>query len=376
MKERQNDLLTISVVAVLLLLFTVADLTWEFSALFGSRNQTAAGQKTEGTADFLNGRLTTSYQEKVHDHFINRHKWDTLRRDMESLMGKKDLNGLYFGKDGFYFQQHFPENYPEKRQEEGLAFLEKMAQEQDAVIMLIPTADELLQEKLPLYAEIFNQEAFLERAREVAGENHYVDMLRTMRLHRGEEIYFRTDPHWTALGAYYGYLSWWQTAGKVMPYYYDPEDCQLVMDDFQGAYTYRLDIDTVKERLYIFSETKKKQMLVRYDGKVQRTSYYREDALDGENPYAYFLGEGYGITEILTGYDRKSSLLVIGDSWANCMIPFLAPHYGSICFVSPSNYEGNLEELVREWKKQERSEILVLYSVTGLLEEAPWENEE
>ena len=35
-----------------------------------------------------------------------------------------------------------------------------------------------------------------------------VDVADTLSAHSGENIYYRTDHHWTSLGAYYAYCAW------------------------------------------------------------------------------------------------------------------------------------------------------------------------
>ena len=62
------------------------------------------------------------------------------------------------------------------------------------------------------------------------------------------------------------------------------------------------------------------------------------------------------------------SLFVLGDSYANCMIPLLAPYYKTIYVLNVENYQGDADAVISRYAKRERTHFLVLQSVPGLLE--------
>ena len=63
--------------------------------------------------------------------------------------------------------------------------------------------------------------------------------------------------------------------------------------------------------------------------------------------------------KISTPTKEDRTLLVLKDSYANCMVPFLAPHYRTIIMVDPRYYYDDLEELIQVENVQE---ILYLYN--------------
>lgn len=368
MKEKQNDLFTIGVVLAALLIFALVDLfshVGRLSVKNGDEPSKAPGFTTER---YVSGEFSREYEEYLRDHFRNRAKWQTLWRNLRLLTGLKDVGGVYLGRKDTYLMQRPSEDVTEGMEQSALDALAALAGESGAKVMLIPTSDAVWADRLPAYADSYDQKAFLDRARELVGEESWVDAYGALQEHANEEIYYRTDPHWTSLGAYYGYLAWWRYSGKLLPYYYDPEESVTVTEEFRGELRFLSGLKMWGETLKVFSETLRQRPVLLYDTGERENSYYREEFLESEDPYGYFLGEDTGFLEIRTGYERSKSLLVIRDSYANSMIPLLAPHYQKIYLVDPLFYEGGPEEILAGFGQEEKLEILVLCSVPGWLE--------
>ena len=75
-------------------------------------------------------------------------------------------------------------------------------------VMLVPTAFDTLSDKLPSFATGFDQQAMREQAYALLPDSAIVDVSGVLKSHATEYIYYRTDHHWTTLGAYYAYEAW------------------------------------------------------------------------------------------------------------------------------------------------------------------------
>lgn len=368
MKEKQNDLFTIGVVLAALFIFAVVDL-FSHAGLFSRKN----GEETSGapgftTESYARGEFTLEYEEFLKEHFRNRMKWQNLWRKLRLLTGLKDVGGVYLGRENTYLMQRLPESVTEGMEQRALDALAALVGESGATVLLIPTSDAVWADRLPAYADSYDQKAFLERVEELVGGEGLVDVYEALTEHAEEEIYYRTDPHWTSLGAYYGYLAWWRNSGKLFPYHFDPDLAVTVTEEFRGELRSLSGLKMRGEALRVFSETLRQQPILLYDTGERENRYYREEFLESEEPYGYFLGEDTGFIEIRTGYERSKSLLVIRDSYANSMIPLLAPHYQKIYLVDPRFYEGGPEEIPARFGQEETLEILVICSVPGWLD--------
>ena len=96
---------------------------------------------------------------------------------------------------------------------------------------------------------------------------------------------------------------------------------------------------------------------------ISQGGFYFSDALDGKDKYSVFLGGNYGYLEITANADEKRErLLLIKDSYANSVIPFLALHF-DLTVVDPRYYSGDIFSLLPRADK-----ILVLMGAGTLAE--------
>ena len=146
-----------------------------------------------------------------------------------------------------------------------------------------------------------------------------------------QKYYYRTDHHWTTEGAYAAYSVICGELG-ITPQDKRLFECQTVSDDFYGSAFRRsalpkamIDPDSIALYRYAgdgaFSVT---------DRLTQKTWHglYSTSALDTSDKYCVFLGGNYAHLSITDKSDSKrEKMLVIKDSFANSLIPFLALHY-------------------------------------------------
>ena len=364
MKEKQNDLFTIGIIAVILLVVSVADLF----AGFGEKSQ-GNSHIWEGIrmADLADSNFYERVEESVEEGFFRKRKWTAVKKQIDRIAGQKEIEGICFGKKGTYLEHHLPEDYPETTMSESLAYIEGLTQRYDARVMLVPTADCIWESRLPAYAESFDQKAYLERVKMYAGQR-YVDVLSVLLAHAEEELYYHTDPHLTMLAASYAYGAWWDGSGKRYPYFYRTEDFRRVPANFVGVYRTRIGREMKPESMYVIEDRLDKYVTVCYDGGKIKEGYYRAEYLTDEDPYAYYLGKDFGIACVDTGFLRRESLIILGDSYANVLVPLFAPYYRTIYLINTAEYEGDIEAFLQEQTEQEKTEVLILQSVTGYLE--------
>lgn len=368
MSEKGNAIFTIAFLASVIVIFTIADL-FHGTKLFSESENRLLAQKPKWSAQALfQGEYTSDYEKYVTDQFVGRDKWIYLKTKTDLLLQRKTINGIYLGEDGYLIEQHLPEAYPAQLEDEKLALLAPLVTEWNATVMLVPTADNILKEKLPAYAPYYDETALLERVAQLAGEERYVDVYAALRRHAGEEIYYRTDHHWTSLGAYYGYLAWAETAG-VEPAAYDPDGMATASEEFLGTLHSKINIDWEPDCLRYFPETMEQTPHITYDYTETARSYYEESYLDTKNKYGFFLDDNHGLVEIETGYRNGKTLFVLKDSYANSVIPLLAPHYEKIYVVDLRYYNGRLFGLMEQCRPEQGMDVLILYNCIHFLED-------
>jgi len=180
-----------------------------------------------------------------------------------------------------------------------------------------------------------------------------VDAYSALAEHKGEYIYFRTDHHWTALGAYYAYSQFMDTIGeKPVPL---SKYKKNTINDFLGtAYKQLLDAKLKKNPDTITYYTPFTDYTYTMHTSPTRSSEKKvvdpNFAKYSSTFYAVFLGGDYPWGEITTDNKNGKRIVVVKDSYANAFVPFLLPHFEKVFYFDPRHYQGNLLDFVKEHK--------------------------
>lgn len=368
MNEKKNALFTIGILAGIILIFAAADF-FNKDRVYSELEMRLLAEKPDfSRQNVLFGDFTEEYEKYITDQFPGRDKLVGIKIRADIFLGKKEIGGAYIGNDDYLIEQHLPKDYTEEMEDEKLALLDGLVEKWDAKVMLIPTADNILRDKMPSYADYYREEAFLEKVKAHVGEKNYIDVYTVLQEHSDEDIYYRTDHHWTSLGAYYGYLAWTKgTSSFRFPY--DPDKMTTVSDSFQGTLYSKVPVVNTKDEIKIFPATTFREVGVTYDFDRSTSSLYEDSYLEEKNQYGYFLDDNHALIKIETGYHNGRTLFVIKDSYANCFVPLLQPHYETIYVVDLRYYNGLLNNLMDECEPRGGMDVLVVYNCIQFLED-------
>ncbi|HJA71658.1 MAG TPA: hypothetical protein IAA07_08810 [Candidatus Lachnoclostridium stercoravium] len=221
--------------------------------------------------------------------------------------------------------------------------------------MLVPTAvsvclDEQIQESLKSSPQ---DKAFDYVYSMIQDPVKKVSVFDTLKKHNAEYIYFNTDHHWTALGAYYAYREFAQAKG-IEPKSLDSYQ-KVTFDHFIGSfYSFSNQAEALKNNpdtieAYVPSSTNN-MMFVEKSGEqrqwkiINDVSQYAAGVkyscfIGGDNPYSRI------DNPVLTD---GSSCVVIKESYGNAFVPFLVDHYQTVHVIDYRYYKGNLVDFVKE----------------------------
>lgn len=170
-----------------------------------------------------------------------------------------------------------------------------------------------------------------------------------LRNHRTEYLYFRTDHHWTALGAYYAYEQFIYTKG-VDPVSLDKYKI-LSFDGFLGSFYASTEqspaLAKTPDTVIAYEPFNNVEFKITpKDGKTFNWDVVADASSYAPNmKYTAFIGadQPYSVIENLDKADGETCL-VIKDSFGNAFIPFLIPHYKTIHIIDPRYYDVTLSE--------------------------------
>ena len=80
------------------------------------------------------------------------------------------------------------------------------------------------------------------------------------------------------------------------------------------------------------------------------------------------MDDNHAFVEIETGYHNGKVLFVLKDSYANCFVPLLLPHYEKIYVMDLRYFNGRLYGFMEKYEPEEGMDVLVLYNCIHFLE--------
>ncbi len=178
-------------------------------------------------------------------------------------------------------------------------------------------------------------------------------ILDTERAHRDEYIYFRTDHHWTALGAYYAYTDFCKTKG-IDPIPLSKYET-VTYENFTGTfYTNASQSSTLKENADYVTAYKPFNnntcTITETNGYTHDIDLVRDVSSFGNTlKYLTFIGGDNPIT-VIQNHDNPvgETCVVIKDSYGNAFVPFLLPHYSTIYVIDPRHYTESLSDFASD----------------------------
>lgn len=334
-RENKKKVIFCALFFLLLCGFWLADV-WNEDRVYSAWEKRMLAQRPELTAaGVLDGSYEQEYEEWVTDQFPGRDQWVALKSRCEILLGKKEMQGVYLGRDGYAFAES-EETADWDALEEKLCA--QFGREKVSRIHA-PHAGTVLADKVPFPVKF-------------PGRKDTVFQM--LSAHKDEYIYYRTDHHWTMLGAYYAYAAWAKERG-LEPVALEQMEKRVLKDDFLGTHYGRTHYAPQADVMEFYDPGTACRAV--YDlGSSKVEGLYQEQYLTGEDAYRYFLDGNHGVVQITTG-QTGGHLAVVKDSFANCLIPFLTCHYEKITVIDPRYFRMDIGSWLEE---QEVSEVLLV----------------
>lgn len=194
-----------------------------------------------------------------------------------------------------------------------------------------------------------------------------VNVFDALSAHKKEYIYFRTDHHWTQLGAYYGYQEYCKSMGYSTKPLSDYQ--KLDFPEFYGTFYFFMNRpESLKghpDQVTAYQGSMNTMQYTDSKGNLQEGKLINDASqmLPGNKYNCFMLGD-HGYVEIHNeGAPRKKSILVLKDSYGNAFVPLLAQDYRDVYVVDYRHYQGNASSLIRE---KGIEEILFLNNIMGI----------
>ena len=332
-------------------------------------NRALEQRPTPSVETLVSGEFMRDFETYTTDQFVGRDGWVALKSTTERLLGKEENNGVYFGADNTLITR-FDKPDAEKVTK-NLGYVDNFVKNVDipVVFSLIPTQACIWADKLPEGAPNASQTDILDQAKAAVTGATWADLYTPLWDHKDEDIFYRTDHHWTSLGAYYGYTALAEALGYT-PVPLDAYTETVRSTEFYGTVFSSSGVrwvspDTITTYVpdtgitvtsYTYDSTGKPVEVPR--------SLYDTSFLSVKDKYSMFLGGNQSLGVVKTPNTDKPKLLIIRDSYADSLVPFLTPHFSEIHLVDLRYYKLSLSDYIQQ---NDIDQALVLYSVPNFV---------
>ena len=314
-------------------------------------------------SSLISGDYDEKFEAYMDDQFVGRDMWRKLKVTVDRIGGSRLENGVYIRTNGQLLEQI--EVADENHLAANIKAIKSFSESQSKIpvrMMLVPDAANVLNHSLPSLAKPEDQTQMFSMVRKDLGDSvEWIDVSTELNKHKTEKIYYKTDHHWTTLGAFYAFQAAAPSlgiegdlSGKYVSY--------AVSDSFNGMLASKSGVNLgEKEQIDIYVPTEEDtDLIVDYVDEGKRsTSLYDSSKLKEKDQYTVFLGGNSSLLDIRTVSTSTKRLLLVKDSFANSFIPFLTPYYREIVVVDPRYYSGTINDLMDSYRI---SEVLFLYS--------------
>lgn len=314
-------------------------------------------------SSLISGDYDEKFEAYMDDQFVGRDMWRKLKVTLDRICGSRLENGVYIGRNGQLLEQI--EVADENHLAANIKAIKSFSESQKKIpvrMMLVPDAANVLNRSLPALAKPEDQTQMFSMVRKDLGDSvEWIDVSTELNKHKTEKIHYKTDHHWTTLGAFYAFQATAPSlgiegdlSGKYVSH--------AVSSSFNGMLASKSGVNLgEKEQIDIYVPTEEDtDLIIDYVDEGKRsTSLYDSSKLKEKDQYTVFLGGNSSLLDIRTVSTSTKRLLLVKDSFANSFIPFLTPYYREIVVVDPRYYSGTINDLMDSYRI---SEVLFLYS--------------
>ena len=271
------------------------------------------------------GDYTSKFETYTTDQFTFRDEWITLKAASELALGKQENNDVHLCENGTLIAGYErPEN---SALDANMSALNALVENTDAQVYfaLIPDKSDLYASLLPKNAPNDSEKEVIDYCYAQSNATN-VDMYSALGAHTDEYIFYRTDHHWTSLGAYYGFSALAESMGFDCPALDSYADRHVISEEFYGT-----------------------------TWSSSGFSWVGPDTME------IFVNEPEGLK--VTSYPEGSpSLLIIRDSFTDSLLPLLLDDFSEIHVLDLRYYRASLKSYIEQ---NDFDSVLVCYSVSN-----------
>lgn len=312
------------------------------------------------SGNFFNGEFMKGVEDYITDQFPLRDWWINLKANGEKLLGKQENNSVYFGTDGDTLFAQYTRPTAEELAKR-IDYINRLAANMGQLnvptyFALIPDKSFVWADRLPANAPHVDDGSVIEEAGKlVSGNVNWIDLSGAFS---GDDVFYRTDHHWSTMGAYQGYAALMTAMnGSVTVLDYEPT---LVSDSFFGTTWSSSGASWITpDEMYTWVPEAGIHVTRYPNGAPIPGSLYDLSKLEIKDKYSMYLGGNQPLCVIKNPDASNGKILVIRDSYTDSLAPFLALDYQEVHLF---DLRYNRVPITQYVAQNGIDQVLVLYS--------------
>lgn len=360
--EKQYKIVTFVLCAFTVLL-SVFFLCFKKETFSENENRYLENFPTFSLKEIESGKYMKGLESYITDHFPFRDTFVSLKTKVYKTLGFKEINQVFFGKEDYLIEKYQKPQNTEKIIKKLNDFFDKLSYT-NMNIMLVPTSVSIYPEKLPFFAITENQKEAIDQIYSSIPFDG-IDVYSTfMAKKKYYPLYYRLDHHWTSYGAYYAYLEYCRINQLEAIPITDFTITEVTNSFYGTLYSKTNDYSLKADSIHRF-DIKDASYTVSYVQEKETTnSLYEESYLEKKDKYSYFLNNNHPLIQITNHkVNNGKELVIIKDSYANSIVPFLIHHYEKVHVIDPRFYKLSISNYIEENKIKD---VLFLYNMNTL----------
>ncbi len=316
------------------------------------------------------GEFSREVETYMADHLPGRDFFVGLNAYANLLTGRQGAADIYVTTDGRLVEA--PVLWNEAAVQKNMQAINLFAQSTGAKVsmMVVPSAGWTLQDTIAHPGTAYQDDTWIQSIysqADAAISTIDIGALYGSYTDPGS-LYYRTDHHWTSRGAHLAYEAFCQAAG--IPYKTADQFAIQTVTGFQGSIYSRSALWlTPAENLELWQGSPS-LTVSNADAPGTHSGPFYMDRLKELDKYTVFLDGNHPLVR-LHNPEGSGKLLVVRDSFANCLGAFLAESYEEVILVDLRYYKQPVSQLLQD---ENIENVLVCYSLSNFLTDTniPW----
>ena len=327
------------------------------------------------------GEFGNEINDYFADQFPLRDLFVGLKGYSENALGKGENNGVILGRNGQLQTRLFDmlradgsvtknaDHFDPALVQKALDGINRVGKSMDIPFSVLLTGRVIdVTASASDYPVDFSDALLLQLREGVRDDVDYIEtvpMLRE-RFEVGEYVYYKTDHHWTTLGAYYAYVEImrsFEMEAKIIPM--EAFDKNTVSTNFYGTAWSAGGMKFVEpDSIEIWTLGNEDEFSIVADGNAL-SGFYNFSYLGKKDQYSLFLDGTHDVVTVKRDGKERETLVIFKDSFANSIAPFLAQHFDLVLLNLSSRRDfTNVTALAEEYGADR---ALVVYTVENVI---------